>query len=105
MSVEALQVSWNRKIKTIQNAFIPGRMGFSQSKLRVPAGADLLRIWINFIGLAPGACLPSVALKAKEGCLEPIFLLKVIISWTSPSYYLTQSLLKNFRIRAFIISG
>jgi len=66
MSVEALQVSWNRKIKTIQNAFIPGRMGFSQSKLRVPAGADLLRIWINFIGLAPGAwCL--LALRSLEG--------------------------------------
>jgi hypothetical protein len=58
MSVEALQVSSNRKIKNILNVFIPAPMGFSQSKLRVPAGGDLLRIWINFIGLAPDArCL------------------------------------------------
>jgi hypothetical protein len=31
MSVEALQVRWNKKIRNIVNLFIPGRMGFSQS--------------------------------------------------------------------------
>jgi hypothetical protein len=40
---EQLQVSWNRQFRNNLCVFIPKSMGFSQSKLRLPASTGILR--------------------------------------------------------------
>ncbi len=41
---EPRRISWNRKFRKNLYGFIPKSMGFSQSKLRISASTDILRI-------------------------------------------------------------